>query len=167
MGNRGSVQYTSHPLLLSTVEVTIHPSVYDGWVTAASQHAIDLCIVLTCAPETREVFSKIEDASLDECDSSERQQVVLTDYGCNKVFADEVKASSAIWALDIDSQEIRNVSTLFTNEMMIVSVINHTNCEVVSPLLFEWTVQVNFVELTNHERRRENQNQRHLEGWLK
>ena len=88
-------------------------------------------------PETREMFSEDEGAWRDVCDGSERQQVVLTDYGCNKVFADEVKASSAIWALDIDSQEIRNVSTLFTNEMMIVSVINHTNCEVVSPLLFE------------------------------
>ena len=109
-------------------------------------------------PETREMFSEDEGAWRDVCDGSERQQVVLTDYGCKKAFANEDKANSAIWFFDIDSQEISTTKTLLSDEIQFISVTNYTNCKVVSPLLFEWTVQVNFVELTNHERRREDQN---------
>ena len=64
-------------------------------------------------------------------------QVVLTDDGCNFIKVDEDGIASGLVTVDLDSQEITESRNFFRGKRWGVSVVNYTNCKVVSPLLFE------------------------------
>ena len=95
-------------------------------------------------PETREYFTgegnHVESPNtwVDICsDRDGAFQLILTDYGCHSVRLGETFAVSGIVYFGVDGKEVSTTMVFLSDGGPTVQIENYTNCEVVSPLIFE------------------------------